>query len=354
MNEAGELQGPTGELRVLQIHPTLRCNLRCTHCYSSSGPERTETLGPELLSAALTDARAEGYGIVGVSGGEPTLYRPLPGLLDHARSLGMATTVTTNGMLLDAPRLGRIAGRVDLLAISLDGVPASHARIRGSSRAFKDMAARLPAVRASGIPFGFIFTLTQTNLHELEWVAQFALEQGAKLLQIHPLEEAGRAATELRGNRPDATEATWAHVEALRIQALAGERLRVQLDLVDRGRLRAEPARAFAAPPIATAAAPLAHLLSPLVIEADGTVVPLQHGFPRSFALGDLHEARLSELAARWRDERYHVFQGLCTEVFDELSTPARRPYTNWYEAVAGAARSPGYDTTASARGATP
>jgi MoaA/NifB/PqqE/SkfB family radical SAM enzyme len=70
-------------------------------------------------------------------------------------------------------------------------------------RAFSTMAARLEGVRRSGIPFGFIFTLTQFNLHELEWVAGFALQQGARLLQIHPLEEAGRAAERLAGARPD-------------------------------------------------------------------------------------------------------------------------------------------------------
>ena len=345
--------GPTGELRVLQVHPTLRCNLTCLHCYSSSGPHRAEALDVDLLADALTAARREGYGVLGVSGGEPMLYRPLPELLDHARSQGMTTTVTSNGMLLDHRRLERIAGRVDLLAISLDGWPGSHDRMRGSSRAFAEMAARLPGLRASGIPFGFIFTLTQHNLHELEWVASFAVEQGARLLQIHPLEEAGRAATELPGRRPDAAEATWAHVEALRIQALAGEQLRVQLDFVDRARLRAEPARAYAAPVTATAAAtPLADLASPLVVEAHGTVVPLQYGFPRSFALGNLHRAPLAELADRWREERSDAFRALCARVFDRFAAPARRPSANWYEAVAAEAR--GYDTTASARGATP
>jgi len=33
---------------------------------------------------------------------------------------------------------------------------------------------------------GFIFTLTFHNVHELEWVAQFAVEQGAKLLNSIP------------------------------------------------------------------------------------------------------------------------------------------------------------------------
>src|ERR1700732_2069259 len=173
--------------RILQIHPTRRCNLRCLHCYSSSGPEERGELPVALLADALTDAAAEGYTVASFSGGEPLLYRPLRELLDHAHGRGMATTVTSNGMLLD-------------------GTPASHDRMRADPRAFATMASRLGRLRDSGIPFGFIFTLTQHNLHELEWVAGFAVEQGARLLQIHPLEAAGRATEELAESFPDAVE----------------------------------------------------------------------------------------------------------------------------------------------------
>src|SRR5262249_42287984 len=153
-----QLMGPTGETyRVLQIHPTRRCNLRCLHCYSLSGPEERESLSLPLLCGAVTDAGQEGYTVVGISGGEPLLYRPLPELLEHAHMCGLITTVTSNGMLLDGQRLARLQGCVDLLAISLDGIPASHNRIRGSERAFETMRARLEGVRQSGIPFGFIF-----------------------------------------------------------------------------------------------------------------------------------------------------------------------------------------------------
>lgn len=186
--------------RTLQIHPTRRCNLRCLHCYSSSGPDERDSLSAELLSDAITDARAEGFSSVSFSGGEPIMYGSLPDLLDHAKSLGMRTGVTSNGMLLDARQLDRLKGRADLLAISLDGVPASHDKVRANTRAFETMAKRLEGVRKVGIPFGFIFTLTQYNLHEIDWIASFALQEGAKLLQIHPLEETGRAGQELTGS----------------------------------------------------------------------------------------------------------------------------------------------------------
>jgi MoaA/NifB/PqqE/SkfB family radical SAM enzyme len=329
--------GPTGNsYRVLQIHPTRRCNLRCLHCYSSSGPEESSELSLTLLCNALTDASKEKYTVAGISGGEPLLYKPLRELLEHAHQCGMITTVTSNGMLLTERRLETLRGVVDLLAISLDGGPASHNRMRASERAFEMMAARLDGVRRSGIPFGFIFTLTQHNLHELDWVANFALEQGAKLLQIHPLEEVGRANTFLPGVRPDKIELAYAYLETQRIRSIVGDRLYVQLDLVNRKFLQAHPGHIFADSSFSEEAnSPLADIVSPLVIEADGTLVPLQYGFSRAYVFGNLHNASLRELALRWRWERYQSFRALCERVFEEVTVPTDLPFANWYEVIA-------------------
>src|SRR5262249_16081726 len=174
------------------------------------------------------------------AGGRTTMDEPLGELRGYARRLGMLTTVTSNGMLLDGRRLAALRGGLDLLAISLDGVPASHNRLRAHGRAFEVMEARLDEVRASGIPFGFIFTLTQYNLHELPWVAEFVLRQGARLLQIHPLEEAGRAAHQLAGARPDGIEMSFAVLAAADLRARFGDQLYVQLDVVDGELLRAQ------------------------------------------------------------------------------------------------------------------
>jgi Fe-coproporphyrin III synthase len=237
-----------------------------------------------------------------MSGGEPLLYKGLSTVLEQAHRCGMLTTVTTNGMLLDDRRLLPLLGVLDLLAISLDGVPESHNRMRNSDRAFVAMQERLEGVRQSGIPFGFIFTLTQHNIHELEWVADFALDQGAKLLQIHPLEEVGRAEQQLSGSGPDSVESAYTYLEVLRIQAQVGDKLYLQLDLANQNAFRAEPARAYAGHPVSNVEVTgLADLTSPLVIEADGTVVPLQYGFARRYALGSLLQSSLSELALIWR-----------------------------------------------------
>ena len=333
------MMGPTGASRILQIHPTLRCNLRCLHCYSSSGPEERTELPVDLLGDAIAAARTEGYTVVSVSGGEPLMYKPLAELLDHAHACGALTTVTTNGMLLTKRHLGELAGRLDLLAISLDGPPASHNRMRSSEHAFSQMESRLEDLRASGIPFGFIFTLTQRNVHELDWVARFAAEQGARLLQIHPLEEVGRARRLLAGDRPDELESAYAFLEAARLRELYAERLTVQLDLVHGDLLRAAPERAYADD--VDSDAPLAELVSPLVIEASGLVVPLQFGFAPAYALGNLRVAPLGELAAQWRRERLPAFSRVCRSAFEAITAPADLPFANWYEVVGDRAEQP-------------
>jgi MoaA/NifB/PqqE/SkfB family radical SAM enzyme len=310
--------------------------LQCLHCYSSSGPHERGELPLALLADALTRAGDLGYNAMSVSGGEPLLYSHLRELLEHARRCGMVTALTTNGMLLDARRIALLRGVVDVLAISLDGVPESHNRMRASPHAFPMMASRLAGLREADIPFGFIFTLTQYNVHELDWVANFALEQGARVLQIHPLEEVGRAAGELPGGAPDEIEATFAYLEAARIQQVAGQRLTVQLDFASRQVLLGDPGRAFAASaPDAGAEGTFADLVSPLIVEPDGTVVPLQFGFARALALGNLYDYPLDELAACWRRERYDAFQAVCRRVFDQLTAPAGRPLVNWYEEIA-------------------
>ena len=150
---------PTGRHRILQIHPTRLCNLLCRHCYSDSGLAERGAIDAAVLSTVVEDAAALGYSTLAVSGGEPFLYPGLAPVLASAKARGMTVTVTTNGTVLTERRVAQVTGLVDLVAVSLDGMPASHNHMRGSPRAFEAMAARLDTLRRAGIPFGFIFTL---------------------------------------------------------------------------------------------------------------------------------------------------------------------------------------------------
>src|SRR5262245_52401787 len=114
----GGASGPTRKA-ILQIHPSLKCNLSCAHCYSSSGPAARTELDAATVCQVISDAAAMGYEVVSVSGGEPLMYGGLEEILTHAKSLGMRTTVTSNGFFSKRERLNCLRELVDTLAISL-------------------------------------------------------------------------------------------------------------------------------------------------------------------------------------------------------------------------------------------
>jgi Fe-coproporphyrin III synthase len=319
---------------VLQLHPSRRCNLACLHCYSSSGPDVRGELPIDLLRTCLDDAFAAGYHQLAVSGGEPLLYGALPALLAHARGLGMRTTVTTNGMLATPRRWEPVAPFVDFVAVSIDGRPEEHDTIRGQRGAFSKTVEHLPVLRASGVPFGIIFTLTQHNVDSLEFVVRLAAREGARAVQVHPLTMDGRATAALPKSRPDALELIVALIEARRLGETLGVPVHVDAVTVEQllhFRQRFVPSR-----PVAT----LTDVAPILVVQADGGVMPLTHGLDGRFLLGSLGDARLTALAERWLTSgRADELALLCERTWDELTTtvaPAESaPAIYWYEEVA-------------------
>jgi MoaA/NifB/PqqE/SkfB family radical SAM enzyme len=325
---------------VLQLHPSRSCNLRCPHCCSSSAPGEWQEQDESLLARAIADAVNLGYQVVSISGGEPLLYSGLPSLLQETRRHGMRTTITTNGLLLDERRIELLIGKVDLLAISLDGAPDRHNSMRNASRAFQTMRSRLCSLRSSGIPFGFLFTLTHENIDDLPWVAEFAAAEQTKLLQIHPLEEAGRARSTLQGQTPTDVDAaiTWLLVQ--RLSDEYGNRLRIHLDFLNRDALRdfCQSGRISGSVDCSKSSS-LADFISPLVVEADGTVVPLQYGFPRAYALGNLNDVPIMEMARRWFSQARLDWEGLWDRTSRLLFQTAELPFVNLHESVFAAAR---------------
>lgn len=325
--------GPTGNTKVVQIHPSRRCNLECQHCYSSSSPLATESLPVDKLKAAIDGLAGQGYSWAGFSGGEPMLYKPLAEMLAHTKAAGMRNSIVTNGMLLTQQRLDAIQPVTDLLVISLDGKPESHNRMRNHAKAFDSMIDKLPELRSRQINFGFIFTLTQYNLDELPWVVEFAADAGAKLLQIHPLEAFGAANRELAGDTPDGIEAAYTCALTDRFRETLGDRMAMQVDLVHSQALAQNPDGFFLGDWAANLDAPLADQLSPLVIEPDGEVVPLEYGFSREFSLGNLLHDSVPEMATRWRDQVAPLLYWLSRDLKKSMSEEPAGVF-NWYERI--------------------
>ena len=291
----------TAGTRLIEVQPTLRCNLRCTHCYSESDPDRRGELPLSSLTGFLEAAADLGYGYVGVSGGEPLLWSHLEDFLDFARSTGFSTSITTNATLLTPERASALHGRADLVAVSVDGPPADHAAIRGSDWAFPAMRKGLGALRKEGLPFTLAFTLTRYNADRLPWLYEFAEVEGASGINVHPLCDFGAASINFSDAIPDSREfqaASW--LLALLVEGCETDGPSVTLDamrrvVIERSRwpLLAKNNRRFHQ-------ADFSDLVPSLVVEPDGCVVPFIYGFPRKWRLGYLDYDPLITATESW------------------------------------------------------
>ena len=196
--------------------------------------------------------------------------------------------------------------------------------MRALPGAFRRLSDRLALVRDRGVPLGLLFTLTMWNAHQIEWAVDYAIANGARLLQVHPLEASGRAVA-LAGDVPDEFEAAAA----------------LQVDIATSSRLGQ-----VAACPNAGRPQRISDIVSPLVVEPDGICVPLEYGFIRDYALGDVRAASLCGLAEQWMRLRRPSFMSGMEAMGKRLAAGDERIIVNSYamvrEVLSGARLNPG------------
>lgn len=173
---------------------TKACNLRCVHCYASADarPAPGELSFDEGL-ALLDDLRAFGVPAVLFSGGEPLVRPETLDFIAYAQSIGLSSTLSTNGVLIDDAMADRlVALGLKYAGISLDGTERRHDKLRGQRGAFAATLAAIDRCRARGIKVGLRFTVHALNQEDLEAIFDLCLEHDVQRLCIYHLAYAGR------------------------------------------------------------------------------------------------------------------------------------------------------------------
>jgi uncharacterized Fe-S cluster-containing radical SAM superfamily protein len=186
------------------------CNLACTHCFVTCGPDehRHEPMSRDEVASRVAEALALGVKEIYFTGGEPFVVPRFEDMLEDTLAVAPAT-VLTNGTLFTASRIERLAAlarasRYSLeLRVSLDGLDAaSHEELRGAGT----FARTLDGLRAlSGAGLLPIVTVTRFGDEDAlgfrdRW---FALLRGAGVreprLKVLPLFRLGREVERSRG-----------------------------------------------------------------------------------------------------------------------------------------------------------
>ncbi|MCF7928839.1 MAG: radical SAM protein [Spirochaetales bacterium] len=143
------------------ISPTMRCNLRCTGCYSGLYTKDGE-LGEEDIDRILGEARDMGIYFVVISGGEPyimkeTLFKMFKKYND------MYFLTFTNGTFLNDDVAKKLAGFGNVSpAISVEGWEEDTDKRRGKG-IWKRIMSAMDNLKRYGVLFGISVTATKYN-----------------------------------------------------------------------------------------------------------------------------------------------------------------------------------------------
>ncbi len=108
------------------------CNFRCPFCHNSSllGKAQEPPIPREELMAFLKK-RAGLLDGVCITGGEPTLQKELPSLLQDIKALGYAVKLDTNGYRPDILKELASQNLIDYVAMDIKNCPARYAETAG-------------------------------------------------------------------------------------------------------------------------------------------------------------------------------------------------------------------------------
>lgn len=172
---------------------TYRCNLRCIHCYSSSGRRRAEELTTdEALNLIDQLAQAKVFAIV-FGGGEPLLRQDLTQIASYASEKRINTYLTTNGLLVNS-KFAREIKNVGFtkVQVSLDGFkPETHDKIRGDG-SFHMATQAIRNFIQVGLHTSIRTVAMKLNYKEIPMVLDLAIKLGAKEYAVSNLKPVGR------------------------------------------------------------------------------------------------------------------------------------------------------------------
>lgn len=192
---APERYAPAGGRAPVVVWNVCRhCNMSCPHCYAAAAYRPSpEDLSTEEAMRLLEDMAGCGVRIVIFSGGEPLLRPDLLELLAHARRVGIAPQLSTNGVFIDDDCARRLAAAgVAYVGVSIDGIPEFNDRYRGMDGGYAAACRGLRSARAAGMRTGLRMTLTKRNAAQLVQMLEVATDLAVDRFYVSHLLYSGR------------------------------------------------------------------------------------------------------------------------------------------------------------------
>lgn len=184
---------------VVEFDPTTACNFQCPECISLNLLNKGE-FSPQRTREMLNDFHRAGVrGVIFIGGGEPLAHTGMPDPIAHAKALGMAVGLTTNGTLI-GKYLNVIAECVSWTRVSVDAASqATFSSFRPSRMpdSFHRVLTNIELLaKAKTGLLGYSFLVMErvndagmvtTNAHEIVKAALLARDTGCDYFELKPM-----------------------------------------------------------------------------------------------------------------------------------------------------------------------
>jgi radical SAM protein with 4Fe4S-binding SPASM domain len=173
------------------LEVTMRCNLRCQHCYipmeQRAKPNQEELSFPEIqrILDEITDA---GCLWLLLTGGDPFMRRDFLDIYSYARRKGLILTLFTNGTQI-TPRIADYLAewRPFNIEITLYGATQeTYERVTGIPGSYALCRRGIDLLLERNLPLGLKTMVMTLNRHELEQMKSLAASLGVKF-RIDPI-----------------------------------------------------------------------------------------------------------------------------------------------------------------------
>jgi radical SAM protein with 4Fe4S-binding SPASM domain len=180
---------------VVSWNVTLKCNLKCAHCYiNAAETELADELSTDAAKMLIHQITEVSRPLLILSGGEPLLREDIYEIIRYGADRGLRMGMGSNGMLIDDEVTRRLEDSgMETVAISLDSsIPERHDMFRGVKGCWEHAVDAIKALKKSRIQVQVNSTVTPQNYDEVDDIMALAEELGVENFHLFFLVPTGR------------------------------------------------------------------------------------------------------------------------------------------------------------------
>lgn len=167
---------------AVYLEVTKTCNLRCKHCFNSSGKIVEGQWTEQEILKFVKEMACAGVLSVRFTGGEILTSPYWEKLIKYGTELGLHVSIGSNGTLIDEKTALKLAAAgLKLAVISLDGLEGAHDEIRGAGN-FRKTIDGVQYLKKAGVRVRLNMTVMKSNAKDALSLIDLAEKLGSDIV----------------------------------------------------------------------------------------------------------------------------------------------------------------------------